>query len=178
MLGERAREIEAADTRLLDEDLADPGAGLPLGGKRGLELRLRDEPELDEDLADRPPNPHTGLRRWRRVCAPKQGRNDVEGGPLRLPLLGKRAREVESAETSLLDEDLADAGAGLPLPVERSIELRAGDEPELDEDLADRPSEPHTGLRQRLRGSGHRTEIGIGDSTAPRRSRNRLPGRQ
>ena len=55
VLGERAREIDAAQAALLDEDLPDAAARRALHVEGALELGAGDEPELDEDLADRPP---------------------------------------------------------------------------------------------------------------------------
>ena len=55
MLGERAREIEAGQAALVDEDLADAAARRALHVEGALELGAGDEPELDEDLADRSP---------------------------------------------------------------------------------------------------------------------------
>ena len=53
VLGERAREIDAGQAALIDEDLADAAARPALHVEGALELGAGDEPELDEDLADR-----------------------------------------------------------------------------------------------------------------------------
>ncbi len=60
-------------------------------------------------------------------------------GLTRLPVLGERTREVETREDALLDEDLANSGAGCLLHGQCALELALGDEPELHEDLTDRP---------------------------------------
>ena len=54
------------------------------------------------------------------------------------PLIRKRARELQSRDASLRDEDLAELLASLALRLERAVELGVGDEPLLREDLAER----------------------------------------
>ena len=74
----------------------------------------------------------------------------------RLPALGQGARQVETAEDALRDENLTQAATLLVLYLEGVVELIPGDEPEVDEDVTERAAVlPGLRLRLRLSDCGH-----------------------
>ena len=137
LLRERAREIEARQASLVDEDLPDPCTCLALHVERGIELIAADEPELDEDLADRPPDLHLAGGHW------GDGRLLLRGNAVALrvfelgPLLGEHARKLEPRDAELCHDDLAEPVAAVCLQLQRPLELLVRDHVLLDENGAD-----------------------------------------
>ncbi len=139
LLCKRARQIEAREAALLDEDLADPGAALTLRVERGFELGAADEAELHEDLAEWTPNLHLG---WgQRLDRGDRSLDDLGGLPLGLlelcPLLGEHARELEPRHAELGDDDLSQPFTRFLLHLQRALQLLTRDQILLHEDGAD-----------------------------------------
>ena len=136
--GEAADELlDVGEPLLQVGDVLLPPHEARTAGRRALDraepLLGRAQPLLE--LGDRRVIPRSEVHRGVAAAPTATGRWQQE--PVRLPVLGERAREVETREAALRDEDLADPAALLALDLERRLELRARDETELDEDLAD-----------------------------------------
>jgi hypothetical protein len=140
LLRERARKIEATETPLLDQDLADPGAGFPLCLEGSVELLASDEPELHEDVADRSADPDLGghKRRDDGLDRPYRFGAGLSGGLLEIrPSLGEHARELEPSDAELRHDYLPEPLARLGLNLQRSCQLLFRDEVVVHQDGAD-----------------------------------------
>ena len=138
LLCERACEIEARQASLLDQDLADAGAGFALGVECSLELVVADEAKLDKDLTNRPSDGRLNGR-----FLDKRERHDRclliarHRGLELCPLLSEDARELEPRDAELCHDDLTQALTGVLLQFKGPLELIIRNQALCHEDGAD-----------------------------------------